>query len=708
MFRDAIITYEDKRFYNHFGVDPVAVTRAIIQNYKSKKTLSGASTLTMQIIRMSRKGKSRNLYQKIIESILAVRLELTHSKKQMLKLYTSHAPFGGNVVGLEAASWRYFHKSSTYLSISEGAMLAVLPNAPSLIHIGKNRGRLLEKRNKLLKTMMEKGKISSIDYELSLLEKIPQKPFSLPRLAPHFLEYINKKEPQKIIQSTIDRDIQSLLADISDYHYQLNVQSDIHNLAILVLDTKSGEVIGYIGNAKNTKQESSVDMIHAKRSSGSVLKPFLYAHLLESGKTLPNSLVKDVPTHIQGYNPKNYNRRYMGAVPANQALSMSLNVPAVYALQSYGIEPFIKRLQDHGFRSINRTADHYGLSLILGGGEVTLWDLCGAYASLGRILLRYNQEQSRYSSKDIYQPQYTKQKLSPVDSYKPSLLSAGAIHHTFEAMKAVIRPNEEGDWQQFDSSSPIAWKTGTSYGHRDAWAVGVSPKYTIGIWVGNANGEGKHGLVGVQKAGPILFDVLNRLSVNKYFEEPVDDLIPTVICAKSGFLVSPHCDLKDTIFTLNQGQHTVACPYHKTIHLDNEGNQVTSACFSIAQMTHVSWFELSPSMAYYYRSDHPEYRAIPLHRPDCINEQEKVMEFLYPTEKTIIYLPIDLDGIKEKAIFKATHQNIDAILYWHLDNNYLGSTKELHTMDISANTGHHMITIIDQDGNQISCGFEIK
>jgi len=709
-FADAIITFEDKRFRSHPGVDLWALGRAFVQNIKARKIESGASTLSMQVIRLARKGKPRNVYQKIIEMILALRLECSYSKDDILRMYASHAPFGGNVVGLETASWRYFKKSPDRLSTAESAMLAVLPNAPSLIHLSKNRNALIAKRNRLLAKMMEAKLISQADYELSLLEKIPKSPYALPGSASHLLAFAHHTNSGQIIQSTLDSDIQEVIRSIGNYHHAINAQSDIHNLAILVLDTKTGNTLGYLGNAPNTKHEHAVDMIQASRSSGSVLKPFLYAHLLDDGQILPHTLVKDVPTQIQGFNPKNYNRNYSGATPADQALAMSLNVPAVRLLQQYGVEPFIRRLQAIGLSTIDKSADHYGLSLILGGAEVSLWQLCGAYASLGRTLLRYHQEEGKYkySAADIHGPTFVENAQTPANAFHPTHLSAGAIYKTFQAMQYVIRPDEEGDWQQFESARPIAWKTGTSYGHRDAWAVGVSPKYTIGVWVGNADGEGKNGLVGVSKAGPILFDVVNRLSDTPFFAEPIDDLVPVVTCQKSGYLASKYCEAIDTIFGTSQSQNTGICPYHRLIHLDAEGFQVSSKCESPSTMQHRGWFELPPAMAFYYRKYHPEYQKIPAFRPDCLQEASgSLMSFLYPTEKTKIYLPVDMDENRESAIFKATHQDPKSVLYWHLDDEYLGFTEDLHTMNIFAKAGQHTVTIVDEQGNQTATEFEI-
>lgn len=709
VFEDAILTFEDKRFRYHFGVDFISLIRAVFQNIKAGRVESGASTISMQVIRMSRKGKPRTVYQKVIEMILATRLEFRYSKDEIMRLYTSHAPFGGNVVGLDAACWRYFRKNPALLSSAEGAMLAVLPNAPSLIHISKNRKALLDKRNRLLKSMYEEGLLSEVDYELSLLEQIPSKPYPLPSIASHLLEYVHKTNPGKSINSTIDSDVQRLITEVGNFHHMINKQSDIHNIGILVMDTKTGQVIGYLGNAPNTQQEKSVDMVQAKRSSGSVLKPILYAHLIDEGKLMPKALLKDIPTQIRGFSPENYNRKYSGAAPADQALAKSLNIPAVYNLQHYGVGPFLNRLADHGFTTFNKSADYYGLSLILGGGEVTLWELCNVYANMGRTLIEYNQNEGKYSPLIGRHPLIENTKKSKVEfTRKPTILSAGAIYKTFEAMLRVIRPGSDGEWEQFNSSKPIAWKTGTSYGHRDAWAIGVSPDYTVGVWVGNADGEGKNGLIGVSKAGPILFDVYNRMEGSRFFDEPLDDLVPTMSCKQSGYLASQYCDEIDTIYSISYSQNTKVCPYHRRIHTDGRGKQVTSRCVPPSEMIHLNHFELPPAMAYYYKKNHPEYKSVPLYRKECLVEaNEDVMSFIYPVEKSKLFLPMDIDGIQEKAVFKAAHQNISMTLYWHLDNRYIGYTKEFHTIEVSGSIGDHTITIVDELGNRIQTSFEI-
>ncbi len=709
VYEQALLRFEDRRFHSHNGVDLRSILRAIKQNLKEKRIVSGASTLTMQVCRMSRGNKPRNLSQKLIEVMMAFKLELTHSKEEILSLHASHAPYGGNVVGLEAASWRYYGKDPYKLSLGEAALLSVLPNAPSLMHPGKNRQALKDKRDRLLERLLHTGDISDLDYELALLEAIPKRPTPLPRLAPHLLEStFDKRNENYRLKTTIDPNIQEMANQTANFHSQIFRQSDIQNMGILILDTQSGEVLAYVGNVPDAQEQKDVDMVRANRSSGSVLKPFLYAAAVDDGTISPTSMMKDVPMQFNGYRPLNYNKKFLGAIKADQALAKSLNVPAANLLHKYGVQRFINKLQSLGIKSIDRQAAHYGLTLILGGAEVNLWDLTGAYATMGRIIHNFKNNQSRYYAADLHPPTIIKKDVyNSTFTYDPDLFSAAAIHHTFSAMKKVSRPDEEGDWQAFEGIRNISWKTGTSFGHRDAWAVGVTPKYTVGIWVGNADGEGKHNLVGVKKAAPVLFDIFNKLAFPGQFEIPYDDLVQTKICRTTGFAAHRNCTEIDTTYQINSAQGHI-CPYHIKVHLDKEGKRVNSHCTPTSEINLTSWLVLPADAAYYYSQTHPEYKTIPAYRKDCQPDQAtQVMTVVYPKDKSKIYLPIAADGEQESALFKVAHQDPRAKLYWHLNDTYLGMTEGEHHMPVKASYGIQKITVIDNLGHQTEQAFEI-
>ncbi len=386
-FQKCIVAFEDQHFYKHFGFNPISMYHAFKQNRKANRVVRGGSTLTQQVIRLHRKGKSRSYFEKAIEMILATRLEFRHSKDKILELYCAHAPFGSNVVGLEMASWKYFGLQPHQLSWAEAATLAVLPNAPSLIYPGKNQERLLAKRNRLLKKLYEDKVIDKATYELSLQESLPQKPFDVPQIAPHLVQKVAKEHPSEKIKTTIQLDLQERTNEIVKQYYNYYKQNQVYNISVLVVDVKTRNIITYVGNSPTDKNhQKDVDIIEAPRSTGSILKPYLYTAMLNDGYILPQTLVPDIPTQISGYSPQNFNLSYDGAVPASRALARSLNIPSVLMLQDYSVNQFYEKLQQLKLRNVNRQPSNYGLSLILGGAESNLWDLCKAYAYMSSTL----------------------------------------------------------------------------------------------------------------------------------------------------------------------------------------------------------------------------------------------------------------------------------------------------------------------------------
>lgn len=715
-FIDCITSFEDKRFFKHPGVDPVAIGRAVIKNVKNKGVVQGGSTITMQVIRLVKKDDKRNIWNKLKESILAVRLEMSYSKKEILALYASNAPFGSNIVGLDAAAWRYYGRGADKLSWGEMATLAVLPNAPALVHPGKNRNVLLKKRNRLLDNLLEDGKIDKTSAELAKLESLPDEPLRLPQNASHLLQRFIKdnrawKQETKI-KTTIDGELQKNISKIVQQHQSVLKGNGINNICALVLDVETGKSIAYVGNIKdanNKEMEADVDVIAAPRSPGSALKPILYAAMLSDGLILPNSIIPDIPTQIGSYSPKNFDLSYDGAVPANRALSRSLNVPAVKMLQQYKYQRFYETLQQCGITTLNNPADFYGLSLILGGCEVTMWDLAGVYASMARTLNHQSKNHGRIDPKDFHPPNYQLQ----TSNYKPQStnipLDATSIYFAFQAMQEVMRPGEEGLWQQFSSSQKIAWKTGTSFGFRDAWAIGLTPKNVVAVWVGNTDGEGRPGLVGVQTAAPILFDIFRLLPNNKWFEKPRYNYSFVPVCRQSGYRADIDCPEVDTLFSPPNGTKVALCPYHKLIHLDATGTyRVTEACETPSSMLHRSWFILTPAMEYYYKQRNFDYIPLPPFKPGCISaETGRLIEIIYPQPDAKIYVPLEINGERGKTVFTAAHRRAGAKIFWSLDDEFVGTTQNFHQIGLNPAPGKHIITLVDENGVSISRQFEI-
>lgn len=709
-FKKCVVYFEDQHFYNHPGFNPVAMLKAIRENNNAGKIVRGGSTLTQQVIRLSRKGRHRTYFEKIIEMILATRLELRYSKNKILELYAAHAPYGGNVVGLEMASWRYFGVQSPQLSWAESATLAVLPNAPSLIYPGKNQQKLLQKRNRLLLKLQREEIIDRQTYELAIAEPLPQKPYDLPQIAPHLLERSAKNHEGQHIKTTIDIALQHRVNQIAKYYYNQYKQNEVSNLAILVVDIQNRNIISYVGNAPtDAEHQKDVDIISAPRSTGSILKPFLYAAMLDEGELLPNTLIPDIPTQISGYKPENFNLTFDGAVPAHRALSRSLNIPAVLMLQDFGVNKFYEELQKFRLRDISKQPDHYGLSLILGGAESNLWDLCRTYAGLSSTVDYFNRHDAKYRSNEFAELNYKYGFKTDFgfESFQKTILGAGAIWLTYNAMEEVSRPEGDEAWKFYDSSLKIAWKTGTSFGNRDAWAIGSNSRYVVGIWVGNATGEGRPTLTGVSSAAPILFDVFNLLPRKKWFATPLNDLEEVEVCSLSGYLAKEDCPKIKQFVPLN-GKATKVCPYHKTVHLDKtEKFRVNSNCENIADIVTKSWFVLPPVMEWYYKSQNIEYTALPPFRGDCASGMSGAMDFIYPKANTKIYLTKNFNSEIQPVILKVAHTNRDMELYWYVDDVYKGSTKTFHEFAIDAVSGFHYVTVVDETGNEIRRKIEI-
>ena len=711
-FKMCLIQFEDEYFYKHPGFNPVSILKAFQQNFHAGEVKRGGSTITQQVIRLSRDNKSRTYIEKLIELVLATRLEIRASKEEIIAFWSSNAPFGGNVVGLDAASWRYFNRKSVDLSWAEAATLAVLPNAPNLIYPGKNQHKLLVKRNRLLEKLVTKKVIDTLTYQLSILENLPQKPYLLPQIAPHLLQKINTQKKGEIVKTTIIKKLQNQTNTIVRNHYNQLSKNEIYNIAVLVLDVKKRRVLSYVGNAPtDMKHQKDVDVIDKPRSTGSILKPFLYAAMLDSGDLLPNTLVADIPTNYGRYQPVNFDKKYSGAISAKRVLSKSLNVPMVRMLQEFGLVKFHDYLKKLHLRNINKEADYYGLTLVLGGAESNLWDLCKSYASLASTVNHYTENSSRYFKNEFSEPTFFGDKKIDFGekSAEKTLFDAASIYLTFESLKEVNRPGTEQNWEFFDTAKQIAWKTGTSFGYRDAWAIGTTKDYVVGVWVGNADGEGRPGLVGVRTAAPILFDVFDKLPKSEWFEKPFDEMTAIEICTKSGYRATAYCEERKEEFVQNSGLKTAPCPFHILINVDiSENYQVNTTCENLSGIKQKKWFVLPPLMEYYYKNENPFYKPLPEFRKDCLGEIKNALKFIYPTEKTTIFLPKGFSGKKNEIILKATHSNKEVILFWYVNNKFITTTKEIHDVSMVLKSGKYVISVTDSFGKEIQQKLIVK
>ncbi len=702
-FKAALLTFEDQRFYSHPGFDIRAIARAMKQNISAGRIVSGGSTISMQVIRLSRKGRSRTWGEKLIEVMLAARMEMSLGKEEILRLYTAHAPFGGNVVGLSAASWRYYRKDTRFLSPSESASLAVLPNSPALVRPGVKTLLFKRKRNRLLLKLAEKGLLQADDYRLALEEALPGKPNALPREAPHLLYHLKAgRGIAGTCTSSIDYGYQHRINEILKNHYRDLEGNGVHNAAVLLIDMESGKVLAYAANIPGLQAAYSpdVDLIQAERSTGSILKPLLYYHLLQRGEITPDMLIKDIPTYFGSFHPQNYTEKYLGAVSARDAIAFSLNVPSVHLLKRAGVPIFYDFLKSLGMKSLRKAPGHYGLSLILGGAEVSLWQLASMYGKLSAALLS--------PAGDAGKGGFSLQLLPEEKDDKPldGPLDPAAVFETFRTMSQVRRPSEERAWSHFSSSRQIAWKTGTSFGGRDAWSIGLTPRYGIFVWSGNASGEGRSGVSGLHTAAPILFDVFNILPNTEWFDKPVEHYSEVSICPASGMRAGPNCPEVISRDLPPACSKAPRCSYHKRIYLNTEGQRVYKDCYADSLKDTV-WFNLSPGMAWYYGKWHSDYKNLPPLSSACAGDQgESTFRIIYPLNNGRIRL--SPQSGRGAAAFVAEATAIpNTVLYWHLDRDFLGITLEDHRLSVQAKTGWHVLTVENAAGERKVLKFEL-
>lgn len=711
-YRVAVTTYEDRRFREHIGVDVLALGRSVRQNINAGKVISGGSTLTMQVIKLSRKGKARTYMEKVREILMATRLELRLSKDEIFNLYAAHAPFGGNVVGIESACWRYFGRSPENLSWAEAALLAVLPNNPSLLRPGKNQQKLKEKRDRLLRRLADAGHLDAMSLALAMDEPIPHQPRALPRWAPHLLDRAMQEGlAQTRVHASIDIGLQQRTLDIVARHYDRLRANQIHNAAAVIIDLQTGKTLAYVGNTPSgASNHENVDILRAPRSTGSILKPFLFAALLDDGALLPKTLMPDIPTSINGFAPRNFSHTYDGAVPISQALIRSLNIPFVHALREYRYEKFYGLLKKTGFTTLTQPADHYGLSLILGGAEATLWEVAGSYAALAHQLNVHNSTPlaQRDPGPVVFRLTYLADTATTASPFVASV-SAAATWLTFESLKELYRPGEEMGWKNFSSSKAIAWKTGTSFGFRDGWAVGVTPRFVVGVWTGNADGEGRPGLVGTETAAPILFELFAQLPGQSWFGEPLDEMDYIAVCRQSGQRPTENCVQIDSTWTTPAGLRTSLCRFHKVVYLSGNGRyRVNASCVTTDELVPRQWFVLPPVQEYYYKSRNITYKSLPPYRSDCPDPAAvATMDLVYPRQHARIFVPRELDGTVGRAVFEVAHRTPRTQIFWHLDGAYMGSTKGTHKMLLAPAAGQHTLSLVDESGQYLTRKFEV-
>jgi penicillin-binding protein 1C len=621
-FINSIINKEDKYFKYHNGVNLFAVCRALFNNISSGRKTSGASTITMQLARML-EPKERTYLNKTIEMFRAFQIELRYSKKEILEMYINLLPYGGNIEGVKAASYLYLNKSPQALSLKESVALAVIPNKPSSLRISGGNDAIEEMANKWIDIFYEEGSIGKDDYEQAKAESFMPRRRNSPTIAKHITRRLIRENPkEKNIWSSIDFDIQWRAEQITSNYMSRFYDRNIRNSAVLIVDRKSLETRAYIGNNDFYDRDNAgqVDGVTAIRSPGSTLKPLLYAMAIDDGLITPKTILLDVPLNYGDYSPENFDKDYSGEVSAEEALARSLNVPAVYLMNQLGVGKFTRNLKKCGFREIQKQSDKLGLSIALGGCGVSLEELVmhySSYANEGKLV--------RINHKDGEREIDTVEVISPESAF---LIS--------DMLSKLERPDFPSGYRNVRGVPNIAWKTGTSYGRRDAWSIGFNEEYVIGVWVGNFSNEGVSYLTGASVATPLLFELFRELSQKhsgKWMKRP-ENLMKRKVCIESGAVANDFCDnlVEDYYIPLVSSQRK--CQHLKEIYV-NEDETVSfcESCCPDEGYKKKLYENHQKDLINYFDYSEVVYEKIPEHNPNC----ESLMEINKPK----IVNPID-------------------------------------------------------------------
>lgn len=661
---DIVITTEDKRFFKHMGVDPIAITRAVRDNIESKKIVSGGSTITQQLIR-NIYHKKRNIYIKIYESIRAVCADLRYSKRQILEHYLNRIPYGNGAYGIEAASRLYFAKSSSEITIAESAFLTAIPSSTKTYDPYRNFESTEKRQKKILIKVFKAGKISKQDFYMAYNEKIELFPKERNFFAPHFCDYVLSKYKNLLkgrVCTTLDYIIQKEVEYIVRNNLEQLNRANVTNASVVVLDNRTGDILAMLGSADYFNEENSgqVNGAISLRQPGSTVKPFVYGLALESGMTASDTL-EDIETHIKlvsgdNFIPKNYDKKYHGMVRLRTALACSYNIATVNLTQRIGPDAILNKLHSAGFDSLKKDAKYYGPGISLGSGEVTLFELTRAFSGLA----------------NMGQIKETRVLLDEPVVYMGEILMPEAAYLVTDILSDnSAREPAFGEFSPLRLPFKCAAKTGTSKNFRDNWAVGYTPRYTVGVWVGNFSGSAMYSVSGISGAAPVFRDImlmLERDNVNMEFKEP-KKIVKNTICTKSGKLPNKYCSELIEEKYIKGNEVKEGCKLHKMYRIDIRNGYIAAKTCP-KEFVKEKVFEVYPLEYYNWCSE--AGIEFPPAKISEINKSGGMSEYLLDIE-----FPKDKDVFKIDPILRKEYQSITLKpkiarridrLEWHIDN----------------------------------------
>jgi len=681
----AIIAKEDKNFFNHWGVDLLAIIRSGINNLTHGKIVSGASTITMQVVRIL-EPKKRTFLNKILEAIRAIQFELHYSKKEILSIYLSHLPLGGNIEGVKSASFFYFNHPPNTLSLSQAILLSIIPANPNKLRLDKADNDIVTKRNYWINRFKELNIFSNSDLNDALNEPIVHKRYTMQNYAPHFCNYLKSYYQGKDdeILSTLNLNVQKTTETILFNYINRIRDKNISNGAVIVIDNNKSEVIAYCGSAdfSDKQNQGEVNGVLAVRSPGSTLKPALYAEAIEQGFLTTGIKILDVPMDFGGYEPENFDLKFNGMVTAQYALVNSLNIPAVNLLNEIGVHNFVELLNSLEFKKLNSQKNKLGLSLILGGCGITLEELANLYSTFGRKgifkTLRYTKTQKENKTERIF---------SEETSYLISEILSGLSRNDI---------NPEVDFVKLPK---FAWKTGTSYGKRDAWAAGFNPNYTIVVWVGNFNNEGSPFLVGAEAALPLLAELFNAIDYNKenkWFIKP-EKVITRKVCSASGLLCSQYCKEQVNELAIEGRSHNIYCDVHQEILVStDEKIQYCSECLPDSNYKKKTYSVYKPEYQIFIKNQFIKYDEIPPHNSECSRlKYDGKLKIISPSENYEYF--IDRNDPQEITLQAVTDYKSKKI-YWYVNDELIKRANPSEKVFYRFKSGKNTIVCMDDLG----------
>lgn len=685
VLKKAIIYKEDKYFYYHPGINPVAIVRAMFNNLLQSKKTSGASTITMQVARML-EPKERTYSNKLVEIGRAFQLEWQFSKDEILQLYLNLVPYGSNIEGVKSASLIYFQQSPDYMSLAQTVVLTIIPNRPSSLIIGRDNALIIEERNKWLRRFAKDKIFPQAEIEDALLEPMNDVRHNVPSLAPHLsLRLAQMYHDKPIIHSCIDQKKQEKAENIAFNYVQRIHYMGITNCAVLVINNKDNSVEAYVGSAdfNNSSDHGQVDGVRAIRSPGSTLKPLLYALGFDRGIITPHSVIADVPVNFHGYLPQNYDKQFRGNITVETALANSLNVPSVKMLELLGVQSFIAQLKLAGFRQVAADKDKLGLSVILGGCGVKLEELTNLYAC--------------FANQGIWRKLVWTQQNARADSFR--LLTGASAYMTTEILTQHLRPDLPNNYESSMHLPKVAWKTGTSYGRRDAWSIGYNKEFTIGVWVGNFSGNGIPELTGADIATPLLFDLFNTLSYNSandWFKMP-SSLDFRYVCAESGLPPNEFCNEQVMDYFMPGISTMQKCNHLKEVFVS--ADSAISYCRNCLPENGYKkkWYpNLLPEVVAYYEFQKLPYEKVPPHNPACSR--------IYTQNAPVITSPTDglqylLEKDEQQQLQLTCHADNEVkTVYWYINNRFYATAGVHDKIFFTPEAGRVKISCTDDKG----------